>query len=134
MHESDIILRLLMAAACGGLIGIERERGDRPAGFRTYILVTLGACLFTIVSFSFGTDTARIAAGIVTGIGFIGAGSIIGSKAHIKGVTTAATLWIVAAIGLAVGTELYLPAVIASVLVFLVLQLRKIEEELEDRY
>ena len=127
-------LKLVGAMLLGALVGLEREWTKRPAGLRTHMLVSMGACLFTMVSISgFGADPARVAGGIVTGIGFIGAGSIIASKVSVKGITTAATLWIVAAIGLAVGAEMYVPAVIASVLVFIVLQLRKLEEELEDR-
>jgi putative Mg2+ transporter-C (MgtC) family protein len=129
----EMVIKLLIALALGALVGLEREWRRKPAGLRTHMLVSLGACLFTIVSVnSFGADPARIAAGIVTGIGFIGAGSVIGSRMHVKGLTTAATLWVVAAIGLAVGVEVYVPAFVTAALVFLVLQLRKLEEELED--
>jgi putative Mg2+ transporter-C (MgtC) family protein len=128
-----MFLKLLISLLLGAMVGLEREWRKKPAGLRTHMLVSMGACLFTIVSISsFGADPARVASGIVTGIGFIGAGTIMASKAHIKGVTTAATLWIVAAIGLAVGAELYVPAVIASIFVFLVLQLRRLEGALED--
>ena len=130
---TEMTLKLVIALLLGALEGLEREWRKKPAGLRTHMLVSMGACLFTLVSLTtFGADPARVAAGIVTGIGFIGAGSIIGSKVRVRGITTAATLWIVAAIGLSVGTGMYIPALIASVLVFLVLQLRKLEEELED--
>ncbi len=129
----EMTLKLLIALLLGAMVGLEREWRKKPAGLRTHMLVSMGACLFTIVSMSgFSADPARVASGIVTGIGFIGAGTIMASKAHIKGVTTAATLWIVAAIGLAVGAEMYVPAVIAALAVFLVLQLRRLEGALED--
>ena len=127
MSETDILLRLLMAAACGGLIGIERERGDRPAGFRTYILVSMGAALFTLLSLSAfpGSDTARVAAQVVVGIGFLGAGVIvIYGGTHIVGITTAATMWATAAVGMAAGagyfvTALYCTGIILAVLIAL---------------
>ena len=128
-----MLLKLVVALLLGALVGLEREWKKKPAGLRTHMLVSMGSCLFTIVSMSsFSADPARVASGIVTGIGFIGAGAIMGSKMHVKGITTAATLWIVAAVGLAVGAEMYVPAVIAAVLVFLVLQLRRLEFALED--
>lgn len=112
--ETDLVLRLLLAGAFGGLIGLEREIGDQPAGFRTHILVAVGSCLFAIVS-AYGFDAflgqfpdqirfdpSRVAAQIVTGIGFLGAGAIIRYGTTVRGLTTAASLWVVAAIGLAV--------------------------------
>jgi putative Mg2+ transporter-C (MgtC) family protein len=129
---TEMSIKLVIALLLGALVGLEREWHKKPAGLRTHMLVSMGACLFTMVSVtSFDADPARIASGIVTGIGFIGAGSIIGSRARIRGLTTAATLWITAAIGLAIGASLYIPAVVGAVLVFLVLQLRRIEEEIE---
>lgn len=127
MSEGQIILRLLMAVACGGLIGIERERGDRPAGFRTYIMVSLGASLFTVMSIiAFpGSETARIAAQVVIGIGFLGAGVIVVyGGTHVVGITTAATMWATAALGLAAGagyfrTCLYTTGIILVVLIAL---------------
>lgn len=114
--ELELILRLLLAAVLAGLIGIEREVRDQPAGFRTHMLVSLGACLFAEVSaYSFGAfttdvpgvevrvDPTRIAAQIVTGIGFLGAGAIIRYGISVRGLTTAASLWVVAAIGTAIG-------------------------------
>lgn len=131
--ESELIVRLLLAAALGAMVGYERELTHKPAGLRTHMLVSLGACLFTIVSVSYFTaDSARIAAGIVTGIGFIGAGSIIAMGGHVKGVTTAASLWVVAAIGLAVAVGWYTISIIAAVLVFAILQIRRVEYELVD--
>jgi putative Mg2+ transporter-C (MgtC) family protein len=125
----DALLRLLVAAGLGGAIGLERELRDHEAGFRTHLLVSLGACVFTLVSayawtdWTFSTpqgvvfDPTRIAAQIVTGIGFLGAGAIIVRGISVRGLTTAATLWVVAAIGMAAGTGYYPGAVGAALLV-----------------
>jgi putative Mg2+ transporter-C (MgtC) family protein len=125
----DALLRLFVAAALGGAIGLERELRDQEAGFRTHLLVSLGACVFTLVSayawtdWRFSTpqgivfDPTRIAAQIVTGIGFLGAGAIIVRGISVRGLTTAATLWVVAAIGMAAGTAYYTVAFGATVLV-----------------
>ncbi len=124
MRETDILLRLLTAAACGGLIGMERERGDRPAGFRTYILVSLGAALFTVLSLTAFpySDPARVAAQVVVGIGFLGAGVIvIYGGTHVVGITTAATMWATAAVGMASGAGYFLTAAYCTGLILLVL-------------
>jgi putative Mg2+ transporter-C (MgtC) family protein len=125
--EIDMVIRLIVSAMAGGLIGWERERREKPAGFRTHILVAMGSTLFTIFSvYAFGGnyDPSRVAAGIVLGVGFLGAGTIIrGNGGRVVGLTTAASVWVVAAIGMAVGTGFYLLGIIASVLVFLVLLL-----------
>ena len=126
----DIIIPCVLAMIFGGVIGIQRERHERPAGFRTHTLVCLGATVFTLVSYlgfvSFtGLDASRIAAGVVTGIGFIGAGVIFRQGPLVKGVTTAASIWIVAAIGVSLGVKLYYLAVIATVLGFLILSILK---------
>ncbi len=126
--DFEILFRLLLAVGLGALIGFERELKRRPAGLRTHILVSLGATMFTVISLSFDIEPARIAAGIVTGIGFLGAGSIIAHKGHIRGITSAATLWVVAGIGLSVGIGQYLLAIIGALIVFAVLQLGKIEK------
>ena len=119
MLEWEIIFRLLVSIALGALVGFEREMKHKPAGLRTHMLVSLGACLFTVISiYTFSMDPARVAASIVTGIGFIGAGSIIASRGHVHGVTTAASLWAVAAIGLTVGVGSYLLSIIAAVICF----------------
>lgn len=124
-------LKLVIALGLGGLVGLERQLTRKPAGLRTHMLVSLGACLFTVTSVQgFGVDPARVAAGIVTGIGFLGAGAIMSSGHHVRGITTAATLWVTAAIGLSVGVGMYITAVLASVLVFAVLKMWKLEEEL----
>lgn len=129
--EFETIFRLFLAVALGALIGFERELKHRPAGLRTHMLVSLGATLFTVISLSFEIDSARIAAGIVTGIGFLGAGSIIAHKGQVKGITTAATLWVVAGIGLCVGMGQYLIAVIGALLIFMILQLGRIEKRID---
>lgn len=123
----QLLLRLLLAAALGGLIGLEREHSGKPAGFRTNLLICLGAALITEVSFSVALtasgDPGRIAAQIVSGIGFLGAGTILHARGSVYGLTTAATLWVVAAIGMAVGARAYAAAVIATALVMLALML-----------
>jgi putative Mg2+ transporter-C (MgtC) family protein len=117
----DAIGRLAIAAGLGAAVGIERELREREAGIRTHLLVSLGACLFTIVgaygfhNFS-GVDPTRIAAQVVTGIGFLGAGAIIREGISVRGLTTAASLWIVAAIGMAAGAGYYWPAVAGTAL------------------
>jgi putative Mg2+ transporter-C (MgtC) family protein len=129
----EALLRLALAAALGGAVGLERELREREAGFRTHLLVALGSALFTIVS-AYGfhaflasganvvrTDPTRIAAQIVTGIGFLGAGAIIRQGLSVRGLTTAATLWAVAAIGLAVGAGYYSGALITTAIVLLAL-------------
>lgn len=122
----DLVIRLLIAAILGGAIGYEREQADKQAGFRTNILVCMGAALFTIASmYGFGglSDPARVAAGIVVGIGFIGAGTIIRREAGVvTGITTAATVWVVAGVGLAIGSGLYILAVVTAVIAFFALR------------
>ena len=128
-YELMVALRLLLAALLGGLIGLERESLNKSAGLRTHILVSLGSCLIMLTSIEIfetvghGTigDPARIAAQVVSGIGFLGAGTIMRSGFGIKGLTTAASLWIVAAIGLAVGIGSYVAAIVATCIVFLIL-------------
>ena len=99
--ELDIVVRLVVASVLGALIGLEREIHDHPAGMRTHLLVSLGSAGFTVLSFTAfaapGADPARIAAQIVTGVGFLGAGAILKEGASIRGLTTAASLWTVAA-------------------------------------
>ena len=130
----EIFLRLLFSLALGALIGFEREYKRRPAGLRTHMLVSLGACLFTVVSFySFHMDPARIAAGIVTGIGFLGAGVIIGQK-HVRGVTTAATIWVIAGVGLTVGIGEYLIALMTTFLVLLILLIKPTERKMIQEF
>lgn len=117
----DLTIRLSLALVLGGAIGIEREYRAKEAGFRTHFLVALGSALFCVVSqFGFGfdlKDSSRVAAQVVSGIGFLGAGTIIFQKNVVRGLTTAAGLWVTAAIGLACGTGMYLAATIATVMV-----------------
>ncbi len=113
-----VLLRLFVAAALGGAIGVERELRERQAGLRTHLVVCVGAALFTLVgAYAFtgpNTDPSRIAAQIVTGIGFLGAGAIIRQGLSVRGLTTAATLWLVAAIGMAAGAGYWDGALIAT--------------------
>ncbi|MGM9778612.1 MAG: MgtC/SapB family protein [Prevotella sp.] len=125
--ELDITLRLAIAMLLGGVIGFEREYRAKDAGFRTHFLVALGSALFCIVSqFGFGfelKDSSRVAAQVVSGIGFLGAGTIIFQKNVVRGLTTAAGLWVTAAIGLACGTGMYLPAVVTTLMVLIGLEI-----------
>jgi putative Mg2+ transporter-C (MgtC) family protein len=123
--QLELALRLTAGLGLGAIIGFERELHRQPAGFRTHSLVALGASLFAVVS-AYGfhgesTDPTRIAAQIVSGIGFIGAGTILQYRGHIRGLTTAASLWAVAAIGMATGAGLYILAVVGTVLILVVL-------------
>jgi putative Mg2+ transporter-C (MgtC) family protein len=130
--QLEILLRLAVAAVTGMLIGAEREMREQAAGLRTHILVAVGSCLFTLVSvYGFDAfsaphasiDPSRVAAQIVTGIGFLGAGAILREGVTIHGLTTAASLWIVAAIGMAVGVGMYWAVAIAAVITIVALWL-----------
>ena len=122
----DITLRLLIAMLLGGVIGIEREYRSKEAGFRTHFLVALGSALFCIVSqYGFGfdlKDSSRVASQVVSGIGFLGAGTIIFQKNVVRGLTTAAGLWVTAAIGLACGSGMFAAAAIATALIIVGLE------------
>jgi putative Mg2+ transporter-C (MgtC) family protein len=128
----EAILRFLLAVALGTGVGYQRERAGKPAGMRTLILVSAGAALFTLVSiFGFGVegvDISRVAAGVVVGVGFIGAGVILRGQheEEVAGLTTAATIWVAAAVGLAAGAGMYLVAVIATAIIVVILVLPKI--------
>ncbi len=140
-NELTWIIRLVFAGILGGLIGFDREFHGRDAGFRTHVLVSVGACLMVVISESFAVkynpevsggilrlDPSRVAAQIVTGIGFLGAGAIIKEGATVKGLTTAACLWVAAGMGMAVGTGLYFAASFTAVLsLFALLVLKKVE-------
>ena len=123
--ELEMVLRVLLAMVLGGILGFQRGQAEKPAGLRDLILICAGAALFTVVSvYGFGiTDQARVAAGIVTGIGFLGAGVILrrDDSNVVIGLTTAATIWITAGIGMAAGSGMYILAVAVTVMVFLVL-------------
>jgi putative Mg2+ transporter-C (MgtC) family protein len=128
--ELDIILKVFLAAMLGGLIGLERELSHKEAGLRTNILIAIGSTLITILSFKIaamspGADPARLTAQIVSGIGFLGAGAIIQARFAVHGLTTAATIWTVAAIGIAVGSGFYLLAFLVAIFVVIVLTVFK---------
>jgi putative Mg2+ transporter-C (MgtC) family protein len=127
----DLMLQLGLATLLGGVIGLEREFGGKPAGLRTNILICIGSVLYTHLSLAMltgstgaiavGTDTTRVAAQIVTGVGFIGAGTILHARGAVVGLTSAATIWVVAAIGIALGSGYYLEAVGTTLAVIIVL-------------
>ena len=125
--ELTMTLRLLLAALLGGVIGLQREKAGKPAGLRTHMLICIGATLFTLVgiyAFNGGiADPSRVAAGVVTGIGFLGAGAIIfrSSDGYVTGLTTAATMWAVGGIGMAVGAGLYIAAAITTAIILIIL-------------
>jgi len=119
----EIVGRIALAAVLGGIVGLEREYRGYPAGVRTMALVCMGSALFADLSRLYGTED-RIAAQIVTGIGFLGAGLIFREGYSVKGVTTAATIWATAAVGIAVGTEGYIIAVFGALFAVILLELR----------
>lgn len=148
-YEIDILAKLLLAAFAGGLVGLEREKHGRPAGLRTNLLVSVGACAMMIVSEAFYVkygmldvqsavrfDPSRVAAQIVTGIGFIGAGVILKEGVSVRGLTTAASLWVVAGLGMAFGMGYFSLGVITTVLVLVSLVfLKKLDPLInKDRY
>lgn len=137
----EMITSLVFASVFGAIIGLEREVHGRPAGFRTHLLVSLGSCLFVLTSIHFyrqfgnfsgnqpvGVDPGRVAAQVVTGIGFLGAGAIIRSGTSVRGLTTAACLWVVAAVGVACGVGMYGTALVVTLLAIMsLLLLKKVE-------
>tara|TARA_Y100000310_G_scaffold242976_1_gene247295 strand:- start:3215 stop:3619 length:405 start_codon:yes stop_codon:yes gene_type:complete len=126
--DTEIVLRLILAVIAGGIVGFERKKVHKPAGLRTHMLVCMGAALFMIVAISaFPDESGRIMAGIATGIGFLGAGTIFRAEDRVKGLTTAASIWTVAAIGLTIGLGEYALGATATVLVIIILQLNKIK-------
>jgi len=131
ISELETIARLSLSLTLGGLIGLEREVLRKPAGLRTHILVALGSTLFTILSlYGFpGSDPARVAAYVVAGIGFIGGGTIIQSRDRVIGITTAASLFVTAAIGMACGVGLYISAVFVTAVAFIALRFGKMSKE-----
>ena len=125
-QQLELILRLVIALGLGAVIGFEREMDRQPAGFRTHALVALGSALFTVISahgFGSGGVPTMIAAQIVTGIGFVGAGTILHHRGSIRGLTTAASLWSSAAVGMATGAGMLLIAAVGTVLIVVVLSL-----------
>jgi putative Mg2+ transporter-C (MgtC) family protein len=133
---TEALLRLALAAALGGAVGLEREFRHKPAGLRTNMLIALGAALFSILSVELGAGAGspdRIAAQVVTGIGFLGAGAILRSGENVHGLTTAATIWVNAAIGMAAGLGSYTVATIAAAVTLGVLALMPVMEKIVDR-
>jgi len=148
MSDYEVILRLMLAVLVGGIIGYEREYKHMPAGFRTHILVCIGAAVTSIIQMfavnetsimimqhpelaaAIKTDIGRLGAQVITGVGFLGAGTIIHEKGSVKGLTTAASIWAVACIGLAVGLGYYFLSITSTILVFMVLvSLKKFEKK-----
>lgn len=131
-----MLLRLLLATGLGAVIGFEREYRRQPAGLRTNILITLGSALFTAISLEFGGphgSTDRVAAQVVTGIGFLGAGAVLRSGSNVHRLTTAATIWVNAAIGMAAGMGSYAVATGTTVIVLIVLAILPFVEQFVER-
>ena len=130
--EIEFVIRLVLGFAFIGLVGFEREVSLKPAGLRTHLLVGLGSTLLTVLSLHAfpGAEPSRVAASIIVGIGFLGAGTIIKTEERVIGLTTAASLWIVASIGMATGAGFYLLAIVATILAYLVLRLDVFERRL----
>jgi len=128
---SEVVVRLLVAVVAGGLIGWDRQRLDKPAGLRTHMLVALGSCAFTLLGFEVSGhlaqrggiqfDPTRVLQGVVGGIGFLGAGTIIQSRGHVSGITTAASVWVAGALGAAAGVGAYVLTAATAVLAFAIL-------------
>src|SRR5215813_6075355 len=136
--DPSIALKLVLAAILGGIIGIEREIRDKPAGLRTNIMICIGSTLFTSISTKvaqmLGGDPTRIAAQIITGIGFLGAGAVLHSHGFVLGLTTAATIWVVAGVGMALGSGMYTVAVFATGMSLITLYfLSFIEDKIQGR-
>lgn len=122
MLELEEVIKLIVSLALGCLIGFEREMRKKPAGLRTHVLIAVTATLYTIVSLKyFPQDNARIISNILTGMGFIGAGTIISSKIKVVGITTASTLWFIASIGVLVGVGHYFLAIFSTIITLIVL-------------
>lgn len=149
MYYGEILIRLAIAVFAGGAIGYEREYKNRPAGFRTHILVCIGACVIALIQVNMNeeiirralsdprlagilrADYGRLSAQVISGIGFLGAGTIIHTKGSIKGLTTAATLWLVACLGLAIGYGYYVISLASLIICVIVLiSLKKIQDKL----
>jgi len=125
IFKLELLLQLGLATLLGGAIGLERELGGKPAGLRTNILICIGSALYTQLSLAMvpaGSDASRVAGQIVTGVGFIGAGTILHARGAVVGLTSAATIWVVAAIGVALGASHYAEALLATLVVLVVLQ------------
>ncbi|MDF2803784.1 MAG: MgtC/SapB transporter [Anaerocolumna sp.] len=146
ISDGEVVLRLILSAVAGGIVGMEREASNRPAGLRTHILVTLGSTLIMLISmYGFqglgadhsGGEPARLAAQVVSGIGFLGAGTILRTGNNIRGLTTAASIWVCGGIGLAIGNGYYLGGVATTIIVLFSLRslgfLHKKESKCQDK-
>lgn len=152
-HELEIIIKLMLSFIVGGIIGIEREKLKKPVGFRTYVLVSLGATVITIVGLEtvkqtmamvaqnpevykdvIKVDTVRLSAQVVSGIGFIGAGAIINNRSNIIGLTSAASLWTAAMIGIAIGYGYYFIAIMATIFVMIALVLSTFKHYVDEKH
>lgn len=133
--DYEILIRFLLALLWGGVVGAEREYRGKSAGFRTVIMISIGACFFTMMSIRIGNpgNMDRIASNVVTGIGFLGAGVIFRGENRVNGITTAATIWAVAAVGMGIGAGYYFASACASVLILIVLAILPFCEQLIDR-
>jgi putative Mg2+ transporter-C (MgtC) family protein len=138
ISELQIILRVLVGAVLGAVVGLERERHDQPAGLRTHMILVIGATLAMVLSVNLGflfarpgtpADPARLAAQVISGIGFLGAGAILRYGFNVKGLTTAASLWTMAIVGMTVGAGYYLVAVVTTLIILIVLALLDIIEK-----
>lgn len=142
LYQAELIFRLLLALILGGIIGFERENVHRPAGFRTHILVCVGAALVMITSEYLvskymgktNSDPARLGAQVISGIGFLGAGTIMREGVSVKGLTTAASLWAVSCVGIAAGSGFYLGAIAATVIIYItLLSLKRMQTQISEK-
>ena len=133
MSDGEVILRLVLALLASAIVGYEREKTKHPAGLRTHMLVCVGATLITLISIKmFPDDHTKLTAGIVTGIGFLGAGTIFKDKNNVRGLTTAASIWAVAGLGMALGEGVYFIAAAGTAAILFVLELGKIQKILTN--
>lgn len=131
--ETQMIIKVFLAALLGSVLGYERERHERPAGLRTHMLVSMGATIFSLISIyalPSNADPGRMAAYVIVGIGFIGAGTVIQLKDKVMGLTTASSLWLAAAIGITVATEYYFLAIASTIMGIIILSLKGAEQQI----
>lgn len=136
VSDIEVIIRFCLALLWGAVVGAEREYRGKAAGFRTTIMISIGACFFTMMSIAIGTpgNPDRIASNIITGIGFLGAGVIFRGESRINGITTAATIWAVAAVGMGIGAGYYFASGCASILILFILVVLPYLQKLIDQY
>ena len=134
LTNQDVLIRLVLALVASGLVGLERETTKHPAGLRTHMLVCVASTLITLTSIQmYPEDPTRIASGIITGIGFLGAGTIFRDRNHVRGLTTAASLWSVAGVGLALGAGAYFISIMATASMLFILRLGVISSDKKAR-